>query len=201
MDEAERLIPLAVGMARRAAVRRGMIHIIDDLVGLSCAALVRALDAYDPAKGELKPFVTAWVAGEISNAVRKEARRTKRERPLGGGSETEEVHPLVRVEELGAEVVEAHRAWCIGEEARSNGEAQLIQRDTWQGLQGEIERLEPEDLQLVRLRYWESRTWKEVGAALGIGERAAWDRDAQIREQLREALLARERLRPLRRKT
>jgi len=72
----------------------------------------------------------------------------------------------------------------VGDELRSNGEAGLLTRESWDALHREIGGLTPEDRRLVELRYWDRRTWEEVGAALGVADRTARERDLRIRERL-----------------
>ena len=52
----------------------------------------------------------------------------------------------------------------------------------------EIERLGPAELKLFDLKYRRGLSWREVGTGLGIGERAAKQRDKNLRDRLRVAL-------------
>ncbi len=198
-EETGALFLLAVGMARGAALRRNMVHCEDDFVGVALEAVARAIEAHDPAIGDLRPFVAAWIAGELRSAAKREALRLVRERPLQDHEDPESSHPTLRAEELAREVMEAVASLCVGEHMRTGGEARLLTQEAWEALHEEIEGLTEDDQRLVDLRYWEGMTWRAVAGELGIAERTAQDRDARIRDGLRDRLMARQRVRPLRR--
>ena len=193
--ETTALILLARRIAQRLATARGMLHHADELQGVALVALARAIAAHDPKKGKLKPFAAQWIAGEVHAALDKEERHAD----LFGPADPGDTHPSIRAEELTRGVVDTMFSLHVGDELRAGGEAGFVTRETWAALKREVDRLAPEDRRLVALRYWDGHTWSEVGAALGLAERTAREHDARIRTHLAEALIALDRVRPLRR--
>lgn len=194
-----RLIRLALGIARKLAGARGMAHYEDELGSVALEALGRALAGYDAGVGEVEPYAAVWISREVGGAIQREQER--REILLDDAGAPSSVHASARVEELARDVIDVAVSSAVGEELHGGGEAEVLRREAWAVLRVEVGRLEPEDLRLVELRYFDAGepTWREVGAALGVSERRAKERDAQIRERLRNALVAWDRVRPLRR--
>jgi RNA polymerase sigma factor (sigma-70 family) len=194
-----KLIPLALGVARKLAARGGMQHFEDELGSVALSALAAALVGYDAGVGPVEPYAIAWVGGEVRKAIDKE--RKRREVLYDDAEVPSANNPATQAEDLARDVVDAFLSGAVGAELRTNGEAELLRREAWAVLRAEVERLDAEDRQLVALRYWseEEPTWREVGAALGLAEVTAKKRDARIRERLRDALVAWDRVRPLRR--
>lgn len=190
------LMSLAIRIARRLAAAGGVSDYTDELAGVACGAVASALAGHDPSIGSIEPYAAAWIAGEVKGAIEKETKRREHETPLREGREIR--HPALRAEELVRDVVDAGLSSYVDEELRANGEAGLFKSETWAALHREIDRLEPEDRRLVKLRYWDELTWKEVAARLGIAERTAQERDERIRDRLQVALLNWDRVRPIR---
>lgn len=188
---------LGARIAHRLAASKGLLRHEDDLRGVAWTALSEALAGYDPSKGEITPYAAEWMAGEVRGAIEKIQKQSAHEGPSEGDRST---HPTLLSEELGADVVHVLFSVYVGEELSSTSEAELLTREAFAALHREIARLDPPDQQLVALKYWEDRTWIEVGAALGIDERTARKWDTRIREKLRDALIAWETVRPLRRR-
>jgi RNA polymerase sigma factor (sigma-70 family) len=200
--ERERLTPLlrlGARLARRLSASKGMLYYEDELCGVAWSALARALSGYDADRGELTPYAAAWMAGEVRSALDAEQKRAKREVPVEDAEAVRSGHPLLRSEELGGDLVHELLSIYVGEELGSQGDADLLTREAFAALHREIALLDAEDQRLVALRYWDGRTWDEVAAALAVAEPTARHRDARIREQLRDRLIAWETVRPLRR--
>jgi RNA polymerase sigma factor (sigma-70 family) len=184
----EELTPWALRIAWRIAARRGQLHYKEDLGAVALYALSRAIDAHDPAEGEIKPFAAAWIRGEVNNAADEEA------------GHAESLPPALHVEELAHEVLEALLDLYVGEALRSHGEAVFLRAESAAALLRQLDDLDAEDRRLVDARYWQGCKWKEIAAQLGVSDRVAKERDHRIREHLRKALLAWDRIRPLRRR-
>jgi RNA polymerase sigma factor for flagellar operon FliA len=202
-DEAEpfeALLPWAMGIGWRAAVRSGMLHMRDDFAGVAALALVRAHAGYDKEEGEFRPFARAWVAGELRKAIKQEAEHLANEEPAAD-DDTDAVQPSAAAEELAGDIVDALADYFVGEELRGGPDVQLITREAHTALRQEVERLPPEDRRLVELRYWEGLTWDRIAAELGVPKRTLQYGDARIRALLRERLVSWCRVRPLRRRT
>jgi RNA polymerase sigma factor (sigma-70 family) len=193
----EPLMRLGARIAHRLAASKGLLRHEDDLRGVAWAALSEALAGHDPSKGEITPYAAEWMAGEVRGAIEEIQKQSAREAPSEGDRST---HPTLLSEELGADVVHVVLSVYVGEELGSNGEAELLTREAFAALHREIARLDPQDQQLVALKYWEDRTWKDVGTSLGIDERTARKWDTRIREKLRDGLIAWETVRPLKRR-
>jgi RNA polymerase sigma factor (sigma-70 family) len=188
------LVGLALRMARRIARRRGMTHLGDELCSVAIEALGRALVAHDRPTGPIKPFAVVWIWREVNKAVAEEQQHAARE-PLYDVA----AYPGLRADEIAGDVADALIDLYADEELRSNGEAGFLAREAYAALRRTIEQLDHDDRTLVDLRYWQARTWEAIGDHFGITEKAARKRDERIREQLREALLAWDRVVPLRR--
>ena len=195
-----KLLPLALGIARKLAASRGMLHFEDELASVALAALGHALAGYDREKGEVAPYAIAWVAGEVRKAIDKE--RKRREVLYDDLEAVPSVSPATYAEDLARDAVDTFLCGATGEALRRSGEGDLLRREAWAVLHAEVSQLDAEDRRLVALRYWSAAepTWREVGAALGIAAVTAKKRDARIRERLRNALVAWDRVRPLRRR-
>jgi RNA polymerase sigma factor (sigma-70 family) len=193
------LIPLALGIAHRLAAARGMAHYADELGSVAMLALGRALAGYDEGEGPVEPYAAAWVAAEVRKAIARE--KNRREVLLDEVEPPSSLHPAALAEEVARDVVDAFLSASVGECLRAGGETAYLRREAWAVLRAEVERLDDPSRRLLHLRYWseDEPTWREVGAALGIAERTAKLHDAQIRDRLRDALVAWDRVRPLRR--
>jgi RNA polymerase sigma factor for flagellar operon FliA len=188
------LVLWALRMSVRIAAMCDVLYYQDDLGGVALYALTRALGAYEPAEGELEHFAASWISKEVRQEVRREKKRAERE-------QGQELPASLEVEERAIDVLEALLDLSIGEELRSDFEAGVLRDEAAAAVRGEIEQLAPEDQRLVALRYWDELTWPAVAAALGIGISTAKERDERIREHLKRALIAWDRVRPLRRRS
>jgi RNA polymerase sigma factor (sigma-70 family) len=180
-------------MSVRIAATCDVLYYKDDLGGVALYALSRALGAYEPAEGELEHFAASWISKEVRQEVRREKQRAERE-------QGETLPASLESEERAIDVLEALLDLAIGEELRSDFEAGFLREEAAAALRNEIEQLAPEDRQLVELRYWDDQTWPAVAAALGIGLSTAKERDERICEHLERALIAWDRVRPLKRR-
>lgn len=201
-EDVEALVCLALRIARRIARARGMLHHVDDLCGVAQSAVVRAIAGFDPSRGKdkLKAYAAAWIAGEIAHEIEQERARAAVEIPCDDAyAAWSERSAIDQAEDAARDLVDTVLSVCAGQELRRHGEAALLRREAWEALYREIERLAPRDRALVELRYWEGRTWEEVGAALAIDERTARKWDTRIRGELEDGLIAWDRVRPLRR--
>jgi len=184
------LTPWALRIALAIAASRRQGEYRADLAQVALYALSRAIDAHDPAQGEIKPFAAVWIRHEVHAAADAWA---------GQGEHGEPLPPSLDIEERAHDVLEALLDLYVGEELRSDGEALYLRAEALDALRREIARLDAKDRRLVELRYWEDLTWKQVAKSIGIGEGTAKERDGIVRERLRKALLAWDRVRPLRR--
>jgi RNA polymerase sigma factor (sigma-70 family) len=194
------LMPWAVGIGRRIVLRRGMQRHAGEIARVALNALCEAIARHDPAVGKLRPFAAMWIVGEVNGALDKEAERAAHEVPFDDLGH-DELHPALHGEVLVDELVDALLALDVDEELRTNGEAKLIKKEAHFALHRAIESFEADDQRLIRLRYWEAQTWKEVAQDLGIAETTAKDRDRRLRAELLERIVAWDRVRPFRRKS
>lgn len=163
------------------------------------AALGDALLAFQGDPANLKLFAARVVARAVTKALKKEMRRKEWELSLEDAGSPEPLHPEYACEAVARRAVDDLFTFYVGDALRTNGEAALIRRELWAALHAEIDRLAPRLRKLVELRYWAGLPWMEVGKALGVGERQAQAIDAKLRERLANALIAWQRVRPLRR--
>jgi RNA polymerase sigma factor (sigma-70 family) len=196
-----RLLRLGFRIAHRQALARGMLHYEDELCGVAASALARAIAGYDSEKGEIVPFAAEWMYQEVAHAIKDERKRASREVPVQDVEAPRPQHPALAVEELAGDTLDALFFLFVGEELITSGEAKLLTREAVAQLHREIAELDAAERQLVTLRYWDDLTWREVAAELGIAEATAKQRDARLRARLRDALIAWDRVRPLRRRT
>ena len=151
-----------------------------ELAGAALRGLRDALGKYDPSRGAaFKTYAGARIRGEVRDALKDMRTRAAREVQLEEGPD-------------GDDPLSAFAVTCFAEEIGAGGEAGLLRRETYAALHRALGPLAPEEQRLIELRYWDGLTWKEVSAALGISEQAAWDLDRKLRAQLKAALLARD---------
>ncbi len=186
----EDLVPWALRIAGRFSSLRRMTHLGDDLGGVALLALSRAMAAHDPSQGDLKPFAKAWIVGEIRKAIQAEQ------------DHTEPLPPLLRGEERAGELLEALLDLYVGSDLRvgegASTEDKYLNGEASAALHRAIDRLSADEKRLIEARYWREETWRDIGAAYGISERAAQKRDEAVRRELREALYEWDRVRPIR---
>ncbi len=204
-DALDSLVELAVRIAGKLAVRRGLSHYADEAMGVALTALARAMAAHDPGIGKLRRYAAVWVLKEVNAELDGEAERCAVERgergERGEHEDAEGVHPSLVADEITLDVMDPLLDLYVGEALRSDGEAVFLKKEACGALHREIADLPEDDRRLVELHWFEGRSWKEVGAALGIADRTARERDQKIRAYLKERLVAWDRVRPLRRKT
>jgi RNA polymerase sigma factor (sigma-70 family) len=201
-DEEEKLddlIPWAIRIGVRIAYRRGQGYRKGDLGEVAIYALGRACAAWDRSEGALKPFAARWIAGEVRKDAKDEAERRQHWAPLVATDDPEELPPALEVEEVACDVLEALLDVAVFETLATGGEAEVLRKEVVEALHREIGHLDDEDRRLVELRYFEDQTWPDVAKAFDIALSTVHERDARIREHLRKALLAWDRVRPLRR--
>lgn len=194
------LVAFALRINRKLAASRNQLHREHDLAGVALEALARALAAHEPSRGKIKPFAAAWISLELRRALKEGAKRAARERPLDDADDPAVEHPSMQAEELVHETMDALLSLYAGQDLRSNGEAMLLERESHAALHRAIDGLAEDDRRLVELRGFQDLTTERAAEELGIGERTVRDRFARIREELKEAILASDRVRPLRRK-
>ena len=187
--------PLVRSLARRYA---GRGEPLDDLVQVANEGLIKAVDRYDPARGDdLAAFVVPTVLGEIRRHFRDRTwsvRVPRRMQELGRKVETarEELgHELGRsptVQELAErlavttddvlEALEAAAAYAsdpLDATDLADGSRHLAAEDDElarvlhrQSLRPAIARLEPREKAILRMRFLENRTQEEIAAEVGL---------------------------------
>jgi RNA polymerase sigma factor (sigma-70 family) len=195
------LVAWARRLGSKIAAARGAAYWADEAAHVANAALGDALLAFDGEPANLKPFAAIVVARAVQKALTKEVRRKAWEVSLEDAGAPEPMHAEHACEAVARQVIDDVFAFYVGDELRTNGEAMLLRRELWGALHEEVDRLLPRLRKLAELRYWGRLGWVEVGRALGVGERQAQAIDAKMRERLANALIARQRVRPLGRRS
>jgi RNA polymerase sigma factor for flagellar operon FliA len=181
---------IAIGISRA----RHMFHRADLAESAALEALSRALNGFDPGRGKFRTYAVKGIVGAVLDEIGPEAQRLAFEVAFDAADadavEADDAGPSdAPADELAAEVMAALAAAYMGEEQRLNGEAGLLTQEAIKALHQHVDALPDQDRRLVVLRYWEERTWQEVGAALGISDRTAREHDLRIRIHLKDALL------------
>lgn len=181
---------IAIGVSRA----RHMFHRADLAESAALEALSRALHGYDAARGTFRTYAVKGIVGAVLDEIGPDAQRLGVEVAFDAADvdvlDAEGATPSdAPADDLAAEVMEALVAAYIGDEQRLSGEAGLLTREAITALHEHVEALPERDRRLVVLRYWEERTWADVGSALGISDRTAREHDLRIRMHLRAALL------------
>ncbi|APR78525.1 Hypothetical protein A7982_03872 [Minicystis rosea] len=186
---------IAIGITRA----RHVFHLADLAESAALEALSSALNGFDAERGTFRTYAVKGIVGAVLDEIGPEAQRLAVEvafdaadaDAVAAGDGADDA-PLsdAPADALAAEVMDALVAAYIGEEHRLNGEAGLLAQEAIKTLHEHIDKLEEQDRRLVTLRYWEERTWEEVGAALEISDRRAREHDLRIRRHLKAALLA-----------
>jgi RNA polymerase sigma factor (sigma-70 family) len=195
------LVVWARRLGTRIAVARDAAYWADEAAHVANVALGDALLAFKGEPAMLKPLAAIVVARAVRKALKKEKARKEWELSLEDPGPTEPVHPHYAVEAVARQVIDDVFGFYVGDELRSNGEAEVLRRELWGAVHELVDRLAPQLRKLVELRYWGGLGWAEVGEALGVGERRAQTLDARMRERLANALISWQRVRPLRRRS
>jgi len=198
----------AAGFARTAgliassiAFSTNMNHRRDEFRSVAFEALSRASARYDPLNVKGASFSTyAWrrVTGAVFDAVRKEAKRLSLEESLDAaeqiaedGDSATEAGAIAQIDAGTAVIMAAFAASCVASELHANGEAKLLERETFAEVERALADLPAVDRRLFELRNRDGMQWEEVVVRVGMKERAARDRCEKIRERLRRALVGR----------
>lgn len=192
-ERAEALVPMVRRIARRVA-RMIPSADVDDLIGDGYVGLMRAIDAFDPARGtDIDRYAARVVTGAMINGVRKRepvsirvrhaVRFADRERfrianaegRLPSVAEMERLHP-----ELRAPLLKAHRQrpvslnWPLPPGERlalhdeDDPEKVVIARTAFDLLIGSIEQLPDRLKLLVSMHYFHDVSIREIGERLAI---------------------------------
>lgn len=184
--ELRELVSWAKGIARALGKLSRQLYDEAALNGAALQGLHAALGRYDPARGVgFKLFARARIAGQVRRTIKAERRRADREELLG-----DVLLDLPDGAEPASEAVNAFFLYCVAAEIDAGGEAACLRREAYAALHREIAPLAPQTKRLLRLRYGEGLPWKEVGAAVGLGEQAAKDEDRKLRARFAAVLLA-----------
>jgi RNA polymerase sigma-B factor len=199
-EVAERLLPLAHGLARRYA---GKGEPLDDLEQVACVGLLKAIDRFDCAREvRFATFAVPTIAGEIKRHFRDRGwmlrvprdvqeltarlSRTREEltRRLGRPPSVEDLAtaagatPEQVVEALHA--AEAYRAMSLDAPTGGDGPAPAEALGGDDGgferteqrllLRGGFAALAPREREILRLRFFEGLTQREIADAVGISQ-------------------------------
>ena len=80
------------------------------------------------------------------------------------------------------------RSWPIGWSTRAQSQRRLLAAELRDRVRAALEALEPNDREVLVLRYLEQLTSKEIAAVLGISEAAVKTRHRRALERLRRSL-------------
>jgi RNA polymerase sigma factor (sigma-70 family) len=175
-------IRVALGIVRAQRA----FHCQEDAIGEALLALSLAWRAYDDTRGDFQRFARKRVAGAVRRALKGDRDRRAAEVVFEGTEEFEAVvdapgDPWARANQLAREVMDAI--------ATTHQLAEAVARvDRGEEIAEEIARLGPEEMKLIDLKYRRDLSWEDVGSGLGIKERAARYRDAELRKKLGAAL-------------
>ncbi len=206
-------IPLVHSLANRF---RGRGVEYEDLFGAGCIGLVKAVDNFDPELGfKFSTYAVPVVLGEIKRLFRdggavKVSRSLKelylkvvRERDLflkkqGREPTTEEISKILEVSvELVVETLTAMQptlSLTTGEE-NDNKELDLkspsIEDEIAErlSLKEVVEHLEPDDKEIIKLRYFQHKTQSEVARILGLTQVGVSRREKKILLAMRAKLV------------
>lgn len=156
-DVFDRYGGLVLGVARRVT---GSLSLAEDVVQEVLAALWRAPDRFDPARGSLRAYLGVMAHRRAVDALRRDSRRRAREAQSGA------LDPP-----FGA-------ARCDDIDAATLGEV----------VRGAIARLPDGQRRAVELAFWHGRTYREVASDLGIPEGTAKSRLRLAQAKLAEWL-------------
>jgi RNA polymerase sigma-B factor len=196
---AERMLPLAHGLARRYS---GRGEPLDDLEQVACVGLLKAIDRFDPARGaKFTTFAVPTIAGELKRHFRDRGWMLRVPRDvqeltarLASAREalTSELGRAPRVEELardaGASVeraveamnaADAYRTQSLDEPRVDGAEPAAALACADEGFERAEERfmlerglgaLAPREREILRLRFAEGLTQREIAAAVGLSQ-------------------------------
>jgi RNA polymerase sigma-B factor len=193
---AEQMLPLAHGLARRY-VNRG--EPLDDLEQVACVGLLKAIDRFDPRR-EVKftTFAVPTIAGELKRHFRDRGWMLRVPRDvqeltvrLAGVREvlTGELGRPPRVEELargaGATLeraieainaADAYRTQSLDEPGADDGDSLACADEGFERaeqrllLEHGLGELAPREREILRLRFVEGLTQREIAAAVGLSQ-------------------------------
>jgi RNA polymerase sigma-B factor len=217
-EVAERLLPLAHGLARRYA---GKGEPLDDLEQVACVGLLKAIDRFDCAREvRFATFAVPTIAGEIKRHFRDRGwmlrvprevqeltarlSRTREDltRLLGRPPRVEErADATAATPEQGVDALhaaEAYRALSLdaptGEDGPTPAEGlggddgEFERTEQRLLLRGGFEALAPREREILRLRFFEGLTQREIADLVGISQMHVSRLIRRSLEQLRIAM-------------
>jgi RNA polymerase sigma-B factor len=140
----EAYLPLARALARRFAHRGERV---EDLVQVGSIGLIKAIDRYEPARGDLAAYAAPTIVGEIKRHLRDRGTliRTPREQPEA---------PVV--------LLAADELPVADDELRASEDRVAVSSG--------LRRLHPRERDAVRCRYFRDMSQAEVASTLGISQ-------------------------------
>jgi RNA polymerase sigma factor (sigma-70 family) len=180
----------------------------EDIAQSLRAAYAEVVPGYDPTRGPSFDAYAYWpVWGKVHDELTREARQSPRHmarKAFGQVAEPLEVATGAYMEdgEILAPIIAACREGTFRmffgatlDTWRAQGEQRLVDHlarlKAFRALQSAFATLTPDEWKLLELYYIECLTWEEVGKAFDISDRQAKRRDAQIRQKLKDELIAR----------
>jgi RNA polymerase sigma factor for flagellar operon FliA len=186
--ELRELVRWAKRIAWMLGSRDGQLHDYSALVGAALRGLHDALAGHDPTRGvPFKVYARPRIRGEVRDALEAEKQRGSWEVPLNDALDDRPDGEPDGENEM-YEAVSAFVVSRYAQEIGADGEAGLVRMEAYAVLHAALGPLAPEARRLLRLRYWEDRAWKDVGAALGLSEQEAKDYDRKLRAHLKAVL-------------
>lgn len=191
-------MPRASWLARQTARRNGVFarDMIEECEQVAYKALLEAHLRYREACGPFEVYVWKWVVGAVKKLLRRELARggtglddaleacgDVRDTTDPFDDEDDDVRASLKAD--GRRVTLARFLGDTRAALASTPEDTLVRARTWEALERALGGLDPEERQLLELRYVATSTWDEVAAAMRMNERRA----RRIEERLRERLL------------
>lgn len=186
-----------------ARIRRSLP--IEDVTQLVWEGFVEAARLYDPAHGPFAVFAWKRAVGNVNRAAMREARHAAL-RNVRDAVATMDVSdddydfydenddPQIRLEVACRDGAFRMFFGATFEAWRTEGEQgtvnHLTRLQAFGALRAAFATLEADEWSLLEQHYIDLRTWEEIGASFGIGERQARRRHDDAREKLRVELAA-----------
>lgn len=204
-DKPEQYFPLLQMLAKRMTAIHRDPYLLQELIQAGYIGIMRAARRYDPEKGtRFTTYAVPWILGEMRAALRNaldagriccDKRRIKRAREeltekMGREPDIKELCEALDIDTYTLLLLDSNHSISMDDERC----AALLRQDTAAGLEDRmgladaVAMLDPQEQELIRLRYYSDKTQRETAQLLGKSQSAVSKAEQRALSSLRNLI-------------